>query len=80
MASHPDYYASAQAIAAQLFERGEFDWSREIEDAIEGGSTATEILMRVRFVLRRLLLSGVASDSEAVAADSLIVQLHGVLS
>jgi hypothetical protein len=78
--SHPDYYASAQAIAVRLFERGEFDWSREIEDAIEGGSTATEILMRIRFVLQRLLLSGEASDSETVAANSLIVQLNGVLS
>ena len=80
MASHPDFYASAQAIAAQLFERGEFDWSREIEEAVEGGSTTTEILMRVRFVLRRLLLSGVASESEAATADDLVIQLDGVLS
>jgi hypothetical protein len=80
MASHPDYYALAQSIVAQLLDRGEFDWSREIEDAIEAGSTATEILMSVRLVLQRLLLPGEASDSEAVAADSLIVQLDGVLT
>ena len=79
MASHPDYYASARAMAIQLFERGEFDWSRAIEDAIEGGSTATEILMHVRFVLQGLLHSGIATENEAVAAQSLVVQLDGVL-
>jgi hypothetical protein len=80
MASHPDYYASAQAIAARLFERGEFGWSREIEDAIDGGSTATEILMRVRSVMQRLLSSGVATASEVGAAENLVVQLDSVLN
>lgn len=79
MPTHPDYYASAQSIAAQLFERGEFDWSREIEEAIEGGSTATEILMRVRFALQRLLRSGLPTEAEEMAAQSLVAQLDEVL-
>lgn len=79
MATRPDYYASARTIATQLFERGEFDWSREIEDAIAGGSTTTEILMRVRFALQGLLRSGCAIDDEAMAAQSLVVELDGVL-
>jgi hypothetical protein len=79
MPDHPDYYTSAQTIATQLFERGEFDWSREIEEAIEGGFTATEILMRIRLALRRLLRSGVATEDEAVLAQTLVAQLDGVL-
>jgi len=80
MASRPDYYASAQAIATQLFERGEFDWSGQIEDAIESGSTATEILMRLRSVVQNLLASGVANDREIGAAKALVIQLDGVLN
>ena len=75
----PDYYASARTIATHLFERGEFDWSREIEDAIAGGSTGTEILMRVRFALQSLLGSGVATRDETAVVQSLIVQLDSEL-
>jgi hypothetical protein len=80
MPSHPDNYASARTIAKQLFEQGELDWSRELEDAITGGSTATEMLMRVRFTLQRLLKSGTATEGERVAAQSLVVELDDVLS
>ena len=79
MPLHPDYYASARTIATELFERGEFDWNREIEDAIAAGSTATEILMRVRFTLQRLLRSGIATGDEALAAQTSVVELDGVL-
>jgi hypothetical protein len=77
--SHPDYYADARDIAAKLFERGEFDWSERIEDAISGGSTATEILMRVRFCLRQLVESGTPRPDEKQAAQELIGTLDDVL-
>jgi hypothetical protein len=76
---NPDYYASARYIATQLSERGEFDWSREIEDAIASGSTATEVLMSVRLTLQRLLRAGVAIEEEVTAAQSLLVALDDVL-
>lgn len=77
--ANPDYYAEARAIAVKLFERGEFDWSEKIEDAISGGSTATEILMRIRFCLQQLLASGTSNQDESQAAQELVAQLDGVL-
>lgn len=68
----PDYCAQAQKIAADLFEHGKLDWTARTEDAIAGGSTATEILMRVRFTRRELLASGAASHGEDSEARSLI--------
>lgn len=76
----PDYYADARSIAVALFERGEFGWSEKIEDAITGGSTATEILMRIRFCLLQLLDSGVANQDEDRAARQLVAQLDQVLT
>jgi hypothetical protein len=75
MAGQPDHHASARTVAAELFERGEFGWSRDIEDAIAAGSNATEIL-RVRFALQGLLRSGGANDDEALAAQTLVVELR----
>jgi hypothetical protein len=74
---HPDYYAEARGIAVALFERGETDWSDRIEEAIEGGATATEILMRLRHTLRELLRSGVAPGDQPV--EQLVRQLDDVL-
>jgi hypothetical protein len=79
MPSRPDLYANARTIATELFERGEFDWSRRIEDAIAGGSTSTEILMRVRHCLRELLEAGVASPTEETQARSLFTQIDDLL-
>jgi hypothetical protein len=76
---HPDYYASAQTIATQPFERGEFARSREIEDAIAGGSTSTEILFGIRSALQRLLESVVVSKDEAKAAKRLVTNLNRAL-
>jgi hypothetical protein len=76
---NPDYYGEARSIATKLFERGEFDWSERIEDAISGGSTATEILMRVRFCLQELLDSGLPDGEEERASRELVAQLDEVL-
>jgi hypothetical protein len=77
--AYPDYYVEVRSIATRLFERGEFDWSERIEDAIAGGSTATEILMRVRSCLRELLDSGITSDEEGQASGQLVAHLNDVL-
>jgi hypothetical protein len=62
-----------------LFERGEFDWSERIEDAIAGGSTGTEILMRIRFCLRQLLESDALTQEVAPTVRQLVAQLDEVL-
>jgi|HubBroStandDraft_1064217.scaffolds.fasta_scaffold634778_1 hypothetical protein len=51
----PDYYSEAHEVAAMLLERGMFEESNAVEEAIAGGSTATEILMRLRFTLMDLI-------------------------
>jgi len=79
MAGQLDSYASARTIGTQLFERCEFDLSREIEGAIAAGSSATEILMNVRFAFQGLLRSSIATDYEVVAVQTLVVELVGEL-
>ncbi len=79
MSDRPDYYAEARAIASCLFEQGESYWSGKIEDAIAGGATATEILMRLRFTLRDLLEADVVASDDKARARSLIRQLGRVL-
>ena len=79
MTARPDYYAEAQRIAVSLLERGEFDWSSKIEDAIAGGATGTEILLRMRFTMRELLESGAATTEEEGRIRTLIGELDGFL-
>jgi hypothetical protein len=79
MTARPDYYAEAQGIAVSLFERGEFDWSSKIEDAIAGGATGTEILMRMRSTMRELVESGAATTEEEGRIRTLIGELDSVL-
>ena len=80
MASSRDPYQAARTIATELFERGEFDWSRQIEDAIAGGSTSTEILMMLRHTLRLIITSEVATPEETTAGNALIAKLNEVLA
>lgn len=46
-----DYYAVAKKIARRLSKDGYPNWSDRILDAIACGSTATEILMAIRWQL-----------------------------
>ncbi len=79
MCDRPDYYAEARAIATSLFEQGQSYWGDKIEDAIAGGATGTEILMRLRFTLRELLEADVVASDDKARAKSLIRQLGRVL-
>lgn len=50
-----DYYAEAKAIAQILASRGLGTEAASLLDAIESGSTATEILMALRWRLSELV-------------------------
>jgi hypothetical protein len=69
-----DYYGEGRALAADLWEVGYKQWADRIDFAIESGSTATEILMSIRWALSRLLASepGLPADLLKRAAG-----LHG---
>jgi len=50
-----DYYSEARRIAGLLRTEGLDADAANIEDTIEGGSTASEILMGIRFHLERAM-------------------------
>ncbi|MEP7034123.1 MAG: hypothetical protein ABI662_01010 [Dermatophilaceae bacterium] len=48
------YYRDARLIEEALSEAGRPDWAQLIDDAIEGGSSASDILVRLRDVLTQI--------------------------
>jgi hypothetical protein len=52
---HRDYYLEAHHLAHQLAGAGLDGWSTVLEDVLAGGSTSTEILMGLRWNLRKLI-------------------------
>jgi hypothetical protein len=49
------YYRDARLIQEQLSEAGHPDWALQIDDAIEDGSSASEILKALRTTLAQIL-------------------------
>ena len=50
-----DYYAEAEAVCQDLESAGRSDLAEDLRDAIASGSTATEILMALRWKLEQSL-------------------------
>ena len=48
------YYRDARLIQEQLSEAGHPDWALQIDDAIEDGTSASEILLRLRSTLAQI--------------------------
>ncbi len=48
------YYRDARLIEEKLSEAGHPDWALQIDDAIEDGSSASEILVRLRGALTQI--------------------------
>ena len=48
------YYRDARLIQEQLSEAGHPDWALQIDDAIEDGTSAPEILIRLRSTLAQI--------------------------
>ncbi|WZH38262.1 MAG: hypothetical protein PIR02_06235 [Microbacterium enclense] len=75
-----DVLTAARALRDELDAAAHHNWSREIDDAIAGGSTGTEILMRLRGVLTRLA-PAVHQDRPAIAAraHAIEAEITGIL-
>lgn len=73
-----DYYLEARRIARLLRQEGLLAEAGAVEEAIDGGATATEILMGIRFALERAAPK--VSDTTAVQISSLMSELDAVLS
>jgi hypothetical protein len=55
MTEHYDYYKESKSISDALKIDGNIKWAKLIIDKIEAGSTSTEILMGLRWVLQECL-------------------------
>ena len=58
-----DLYADALLLAGKLQQKGLDIWAHQIEDSISGGATATEILMKLRWILQQLVSQLPAADA-----------------
>jgi len=67
MSTSRDLYEESEQLAKSLVERGEADAAQRIRDAIEGGSTSSEILFGLRWEFDRLLDRGASGDTELAA-------------
>ncbi len=61
-----DYYAEAEAVCQELESAGRADLAADLRAAVEAGSTATEILMALRWKLEESL----AAESDLGRAES----------
>ena len=52
MTEHFDYYKEARSLSEALKLEGEKKWAQLLIEKIEAGSTATEILMGLRWALQ----------------------------
>lgn len=78
--SSTDYYLTARKIATELSQTGYSDWGARIINAIEAGSTATEILMGVRWHLDQFReLKFPISPVLESKISSLLVELDNLL-
>jgi hypothetical protein len=53
-----DYHSVAFEIAQNLRKQGQAEWAAKLEEAIQFGSTGTEILMALRWHLQQFKLQG----------------------
>jgi hypothetical protein len=67
-----DYYAETRRIAQELRDEGLLREAQELQDAMDRGATATEILMGVRWQLRQ---SDSANETRNFATKRSIQQL-----
>ena len=60
------YYTIAKLVAEELRESSQQYWSDRICDAIDSGSTGTEIVMTLRSILEQVLKDNNALPSTAI--------------
>ena len=66
-----DLYNDAFELAEQARDAGHPDWAGRLEDTIESGSTATEILMGLRWVVGEILsaITDLPPETRGLAED-----------
>jgi hypothetical protein len=62
-----DVYGESKQLAEALRVRGEPEAAQRVDDAIDGGSTSSEILFGLRWEFDRLLDRGAGGDAKLAA-------------
>ena len=75
-----DPYSEARQLAHVLSNENLAIWAEKLSDCIAGGSTATEILMCLRWTLKKLLDAQPLRDETRTAAIALLNRLNSCLS
>ncbi len=75
-----DYYAYAKDIATELDEAGHEKYAIDIREAVKFGSTNTEILMALRFILAKVVKEVVLPDNLKLKCSVTINAINAVLN
>jgi hypothetical protein len=77
-----DYYTAARLLATELADNGLTSWAVSLEDILDAGTMATEVLMGLRSTLRQLIEAQDAhlTDDLRSSASELATSLDAALS
>ena len=75
-----DYYASIREIGRRLSVLGYPRWQMELADAIGSGSTATEILMKARWLLESINATGALPQDISEEIRGLVARIQKALA
>lgn len=74
-----DHYGAARELIAQLHQAGYISEAVALNAAIEDGATGTEILMQLRFQLKKLINKATLTKSLRTLTSALLTELDEVL-
>jgi hypothetical protein len=81
MTAFEDVYTIAREIAANLRSDGTGSWATRLDEAIDAGSTGTEIFMALRWTLQQFLQCGETCQPETrCLIDNLLMRLNSQLN
>ena len=76
-----DIYEETKRLAGHLEARGVATWPQRLRDAIEAGSTGTEIIMAIRWNLREMLAASreVLTTEDQACAHTIMREVDSLL-
>jgi hypothetical protein len=75
-------YEETKALAAALEARDVRKWPSLLRDAIDAGSTGTEIIMRIQWTLNEMLSTSanVLTEEDRMRAQAIVFEVETLLS
>jgi hypothetical protein len=75
-----DLYSEARSLAITLRKEGLADWASKLDDIVDGGATATEILMGLRWTAGQILDGSQLNQSTRVRLENLRAAANSLLA